>query len=147
VKEALPKCSFSDQHIVLNVNPENHPIRGERTPLRRAQPQKKQVQAMWWGEHLRAQLRKKQVQAMRRVKHLRAQPPKKRVQGMRRGEHLRAQPPKKQVQGIRREKLPRAQPQKKPVPSNALGMQKKPVQAMLWTLILGSGGEYNTYVL
>jgi hypothetical protein len=41
---------------------------------------------MWRVEHLRAQPRKKQVQAMRRVEHLRAQPKKKPVQAMRRVE-------------------------------------------------------------
>ena len=58
---------------------------------------------MRWGEHLRAQPPKKQVQAMWRIEHMRAQPSKAHVQGLRRGGHLRAQPQKEQVQGLQAE--------------------------------------------
>jgi hypothetical protein len=93
----------------------------ERGEHLRAQPPKKQVQAVRRVEHLRTQVvlcgcvtqpHKKRVQAMRRGEHLQAQPPKKHVQAMRRGEHMRAQPQKKRVQGIRRVEHLRAQPQK-----------------------------------
>ena len=87
------------------AQPQKKPVQGlRRGEHLRTQPQKEQVQAVWRYEHLRAPARTKPVQAMRRVEHLRAQPRKKEVQAMRRVRHLQAQPQKKQLQGLPAEK-------------------------------------------